>query len=88
LGVATFPRSFRILVEKASKDMSIKIDKQKPDDDLPEDVKQKIAAREKARGDKNYKLADRIREELLKKGIVLEDTKDGVRWKITKKREN
>jgi cysteinyl-tRNA synthetase len=44
----------------------------------------KIELREKARAEKNFDLADQIRDELLKKGIVLEDTKDGVRWKIIK----
>jgi cysteinyl-tRNA synthetase len=45
----------------------------------------KVELREKARAEKNFKLADEIRDELLQKGIVLEDTKDGVRWKISKK---
>jgi cysteinyl-tRNA synthetase len=47
-------------------------------------VKEKIKIREKARADKNYELADQMRKELLKEGIVLEDTKDGVRWKVVK----
>jgi len=46
----------------------------------------KIEEREKARTDKNYKLADQIRKELLKQGVILEDTKDGVRWKIVKRK--
>ncbi len=46
---------------------------------------EKIELREKARAEKNFDLADKIRDELLEKGIVLEDTKNGVRWKIIKK---
>ena len=45
-------------------------------------VRQKIGERQKARAEKNFKLADEIRKELLAQGILLEDTKDGVRWKI------
>ena len=41
----------------------------------------KIEARQKARADRDFKRADAIRDELLEAGIVLEDTKDGVRWK-------
>ena len=48
---------------------------------LPPDATKKIEEREKARRDKDYKLADKIRNELLQQGIILEDTKDGVRWK-------
>jgi cysteinyl-tRNA synthetase len=44
-------------------------------------IEKKIAEREDARKNRNYALADRIREELLAEGIILEDTKDGVRWK-------
>ena len=49
------------------------------------EVEEKIKIREKARAEKNYELADKIREELQKKGIILEDTKEGVRWKRTSK---
>jgi cysteinyl-tRNA synthetase len=51
---------------------------------LASEIMKKIEEREKARAGKNYELADKIREELLKQGIVLEDTKDGIRWKIRK----
>ncbi len=40
-----------------------------------------IAERTRAKKDKDFKRADEIRDELLQKGIVLEDTRDGVRWK-------
>ncbi len=40
-----------------------------------------IAKREAARKKKDFKAADKIRNDLLKKGIILEDTPDGVRWK-------
>jgi len=48
---------------------------------LPGDIENKIKQREEARKNRNYALADRIRDDLLKKGIILEDTKSGVRWK-------
>ncbi len=51
---------------------------------LPPEMMSRIEKREKARMENNYKLADDIRKELLQQGIVLEDTKDGVRWKIKK----
>jgi cysteinyl-tRNA synthetase len=49
--------------------------------ELDAQLQKKIADREKARAEKNYKLADEMRKELLARGILLEDTKDGVRWK-------
>ncbi|HVP48686.1 MAG TPA: DALR domain-containing protein, partial [Bryobacteraceae bacterium] len=45
------------------------------------DVEAKIAARTQAKKSRNFAEADRIRGELLQEGIILEDTKDGVRWK-------
>ena len=40
-----------------------------------------IRERQDARGAKNFARADEIRKELLEKGIVLEDTREGVKWK-------
>ena len=37
--------------------------------------------RQAARKDRNFALADQIRDELLAKGIILEDTREGVKWK-------
>jgi cysteinyl-tRNA synthetase len=48
---------------------------------LPLEIVQKIQAREKARSEKNFAMADKIRQELIELGILLEDTKDGTRWK-------
>jgi len=49
---------------------------------LPPEILKKIEERQKARKEKNFKLADKIRNELLQNGIILEDTEDGIRWKI------
>ena len=40
-----------------------------------------IAERQAARKEKNYARADEIRKQLTEMGIVLEDTRDGVKWK-------
>ena len=48
---------------------------------LEAEIRAKIEARQKARADRDFNRADGIRDELLESGIVLEDTKDGVRWK-------
>ncbi|MCR5654207.1 MAG: cysteine--tRNA ligase [Lachnospiraceae bacterium] len=48
---------------------------------LDEEVEALIAERTQARKDKNFARADEIRDELLNKGIVLEDTREGVKWK-------
>ena len=48
---------------------------------LDADIETLIAERQQARKEKNFARADEIRAELLKKGIVLEDTREGVKWK-------
>ncbi|OFI06915.1 cysteine--tRNA ligase [Clostridium acetireducens DSM 10703] len=48
---------------------------------LDEEIEQLVQKRQKARKDKNWDLADKIRDDLKSKGIVLEDTPQGVRWK-------
>lgn len=48
---------------------------------LDADIENLIAERQAARKAKNFARADEIRNELLKKGIILEDTREGVKWK-------
>ena len=48
---------------------------------LDEDIDKLIQERQQARKDKNFARADEIRNLLLEKGITLEDTREGVRWK-------
>lgn len=48
---------------------------------LDEDVEALIEERQQARKAKNFTRADEIRKELLERGIVLEDTREGVKWK-------
>jgi cysteinyl-tRNA synthetase len=48
---------------------------------LDTDIEALIEERQAARKAKNFARADEIRNELLEKGIVLEDTREGVKWK-------
>ncbi len=48
---------------------------------LDQDIEDLINERQVARKEKNFQRADEIREELSKKGILLEDTREGVKWK-------
>jgi cysteinyl-tRNA synthetase len=48
---------------------------------LDSEIEEMIAKRQQARKEKNFALADQIRNELLEKGIVLLDTREGVKWK-------
>ena len=51
------------------------------EDILEEEIENLIEERQNARKEKNFKRADEIRDELLNRGIVLEDTREGVKWK-------
>lgn len=53
----------------------------KEEEILEEEILKLIEERTQARKDKNYELADKIRNELKEKGILLEDTQEGVKWK-------
>ena len=48
---------------------------------LDADIENLIQERQDARKAKNFARADEIRNELLEKGIILEDTREGVKWK-------
>ena len=45
------------------------------------DVEAKIAERTAAKKSRDFARADQVRQELSALGIILEDTKEGVRWK-------
>jgi cysteinyl-tRNA synthetase len=48
---------------------------------LDSEIEELINQRQQARKDKNWKLADEIRDKLKNMGIILEDTPQGVKWK-------
>ncbi len=54
---------------------------EKEEEMLDGDIEALIEERQAARKSRNFARADEIRDELLKKGIVLEDTREGVKWK-------
>jgi cysteinyl-tRNA synthetase len=48
---------------------------------LEKDIEKLIEKRQKARKEKNFELSDKIRDDLKEKGIILEDTPQGVKWR-------
>ena len=48
---------------------------------LDQEIEEMIRQRQEARKAKDFARADAIRNELLEKGIILEDTREGVKWK-------
>ena len=53
----------------------------KKEEVLDSEIEEMIAARQTARKAKDFAKADQIRADLLAKGIILEDTREGVKWK-------
>lgn len=53
----------------------------KKDEILDEEIEKLIEDRNNARKNKDFALADKIRDDLKAKGIVLEDTRQGVKWR-------
>ena len=66
-------------LEKLTDVLGIIIDRK--EEMLDADIEALIEERQAARKEKNFARADAIREELLSKGIILEDTREGVKWK-------
>ena len=54
---------------------------EKEEEMLDEEIEQMIEARQAARKARDFQKADEIRNALLEKGIILEDTREGVKWK-------
>ena len=54
---------------------------EKEEENLDAEIENLIAERQAARKARNFKRADEIRDQLLAQGIILEDTREGVKWK-------
>ena len=54
---------------------------EKEEELLAKDIENLISERQAARKARNFQRADEIRNELLEKGIILEDTREGVKWR-------
>ncbi len=63
---------------KLSDVLGLKIEKK--EEILDKEIEDLIQERQSARKAKDFKRADEIRDELLKKGIILKDTREGVKW--------
>ncbi len=77
-------REIRKLMYRFDKVLGIieKAEKRFKKEELPKEVLELIQKREEARKAKDWKTADEIREKLRSMGIILEDTPEGVKWKI------
>ena len=53
----------------------------KKEENLDAEIENLIAERQAARKARDFKRADEIRDQLLAQGIILEDTREGVKWK-------
>jgi cysteinyl-tRNA synthetase len=71
----------RAVIVKLSDVLGLIVEKE--EELLAEDIEAWIAERQAARKERNFQRADEIRNELLEKGIILEDTREGVKWKRT-----
>ena len=58
--------------------IDIKRKEKKQEIELPEEIKELLEERKKAREEKNWAMSDRIRDELKEKGYVVKDTKEGM----------
>jgi cysteinyl-tRNA synthetase len=52
-----------------------------PDDELDDDTRRLLDERETARANRDWAASDRLRDELADRGIAVEDTRDGQRWR-------
>ena len=73
-----FIEEVRNLIVKLTDVLGIIVEKD--EEILDDDIEKLIEERQAARKDKNFARADEIRDELLEKGIVLKDTREGVKW--------
>ncbi len=73
----------RVLEELSEKVLGIKLERKADDvdDSLVQQIEALIAERTAAKKEKNFARADEIRNQLADMGIIIEDTREGVKWK-------
>ena len=76
---AAFAEALLSQLVKLSDVLGLKVIKK--EEILDKEIEALIEERQEARKAKNFARADEIRDELLEKGIVLKDTREGVKWK-------
>ncbi len=81
LAISTLP-AFKQLLQVTDQALGLDIAATSPD--ITQKQRQLIQQRETARAVANYSIADNIRNKLLKQGIALKDTAQGVVWQRTK----
>lgn len=73
------------LIEKFDSVLSLNLlKKEKISSELELIIKEKIEERNEAKKNKNYVLADQIRQELLDMGIIIKDTREGTIYEISR----
>ena len=65
------------LLKKFDQILGIEIDK-KEEIEIPEEIKELIEQRNKARQEKDWEKSDQIRDKIKEKGYIIKDTKDGI----------
>ena len=78
-GSKEYAKALYALLVKLADVLGLIIDKK--EEILDDEIEALIAERQAARKEKNFARADEIRDELAAKGIVLLDTREGVKWK-------
>ena len=74
-----------LLIESFDKVLSLDLLKEdKIDEELVSYINKMIEKRKEAKVNKNFELVDSIRNELLTKGIILKDTREGTTYEVTK----
>ena len=76
---AAFAEALLSQLVKLSDVLGLKVIKK--EEILDKEIEALIEERQEARKAKNFAMADEIRDELLEKGIILKDTREGVKWK-------
>ena len=79
-------KCYRILIDSFDKVLSLDLLKKcNNDSNLDEEILKQIEKRNIAKKEKNYELADSIRDELMKKGVKLIDSREGTTYEIVSK---